>query len=128
MTMTAGDWKTLVAAWRGSRQTARDFARAHGVTDSALRYWAGRLGDEASREASTSRQRLPERTAAAAASPARRPASAPSLARVVRPGEGPPTLVGGRVLVVLGKAMLVVEPGFDAAHLRDVVHALTGET
>lgn len=44
--MSEEDWAALVEEWRASRQTARAFAATHGVTDSALRYWAGRLARE----------------------------------------------------------------------------------
>ena len=97
--------KTRLTRVKGGR-TVRQFAAAHGVTDASLRYWGTRLADE---------EKEPEATV-------RRPTGATSLARVVRPGEAPPA--GGRIMVVVGKASVVVEAGFDAAHLRDVVRAL----
>ena len=47
--------------------------------------------------------------------------TSPALARVVRPGEG----CDGRVAVVVGKATVLVERGFDSDHLRAVVRALS---
>jgi hypothetical protein len=112
MTMKQAEWVTLVEEWRGSRQSARQFAMAHGVTDTALRYWAGRLAA------------LED---AAAAKPSRRgpaPRSSPAIARIVRPGEAPAAQTGG-ITIVVGKAAIVVEPGFEDAHLRNVVRALS---
>lgn len=76
------------------------------MTDASLRYWGTRLADE-------DKEPVPE---------VRRPSGTTSLARVVRPGEAPP--VAGRIMVIVGKASVLVEAGFDAAHLRDVVRAL----
>lgn len=117
MTLKRADWAKLVAEWRGSRQSARQFAATRGVTDTALRYWAGRLAEEDD-----------ERGAPARRSAKRAPRSAsvsPRLARVVRPGEAPPAVSGGRIMIMMGKASIVVEPGFDDAHLRNVVRALS---
>jgi hypothetical protein len=46
------------------------------------------------------------------------------MARVVRPGDVPVDR-SGAVRVVVGKATVVVEPGFDDVHLRAVVRALS---
>jgi transposase-like protein len=86
---------------------------AHGVTDTALRYWGSRLAEEEDEH-----QVTPSRKSAARA-PA--PSRSPPLARVVRPGEAP----DGRITVMVGKAAIVVEPGFQDAHLRAVVRALS---
>jgi transposase-like protein len=115
MTTRQVEWAELVAEWRASGQTARAFAAAHGVTDTALRYWAGRLAEEDRRSAATSRRR-----------PAVKTTTSPPLARVVRPGEEPSAPAEGRVMVIVGKATIVVERGFDDGHLRDVVRALSG--
>lgn len=117
MTLSEGDWAELVEEWRASRQTARAFAAGHGVTDSALRYWAGRLA----------RGKQPKSTAPTR--PVGRPpaatATAPPLARVVRPGEALPPNADGRITVVVGEVSIVVERGFDGAHLREVVRVLS---
>lgn len=115
MTMSQTEWAELVAKWRASRQSAREFAIAHGVADSALRYWAGRLTRERPKAAPRARS---------AARPAGSVPPSPPLARVVRPGEAPPA-GRARLTVVVGKATVVVEPGFDASHLREVVRALS---
>lgn len=113
MTMQRAEWVKLVEEWRRSGQSARQFAAAHGVTAAALRYWAGRLAEEEDARALKPNRRTPERVATTSASPA--------LALVVRPGEAR----SGRIAVVIGKATIVVESGFDDAHLRDVVRALS---
>lgn len=97
--------------------TARQFAAARGVTDTSLRYWATRLAD--ADKAPEARLRRPPRSRVTA-----RPVGAPALARVVRPGETPSAGGAGRIMVIVGKASVVVEAGFDDAHLRDVVRAL----
>lgn len=113
--MSQAEWAELVEEWRASGQSAREFARSHAVADSALRYWSARL-DREKPPRSTTRSR-----------PAGRPAretTAPTLARVVRAADAP-AAQAGRVAVVVGEAMVVVERGFDGAHLRDVVRALS---
>lgn len=112
MALEREEWERLVAKWRASGQTARQFAESHGVKDSALRYWGARLADEARQAEMAVGRRAP------------RASSTPALARVVRVGEPPPETATGRVLIVIGKAFIVVEPGFDGGHLRDVVRAL----
>lgn len=114
MTTRQVEWAELVAEWRASGQTARAFAAAHGVTDTALRYWAGRLAEEGRRNGATSRRR-----------PSGPTTTSPALARVVRPGETPAAGADGRVMVMVGKATIIVERGFDDVHLRDVVRALS---
>lgn len=113
MALKRPEWEKLIEQWRSSRQSARQFAMAHGVTDTALRYWAGRL------------QEIDD---AAKTKPGHRPtpatSSSPTLARVVRPGDIP-AAGSGRIMVVLGKATIVVERDFDEAHLREVVRALS---
>ena len=114
--MSETEWAELVAEWRASGQTAREFAAAHGVADSALRYWSGRLGPE-------KRRMRPSRPRAGARAPGA--TAAPSFARVIRPGEAPPAKTEGRITLVVGKVSIVVEPGFDGAQLREVVRALS---
>jgi hypothetical protein len=110
MSKTEGEWAELVRGWRASRQSAREFARARGFSDAALRYWAGRLE---------------RRPAASRASLAETPMRVSKLARVVRPGElPPPQTAGAEVLVQIGKAAIAVRPGFDPALLRDVLRVL----
>lgn len=115
MTLKRAEWEKLVKEWRASRLTARQFAATRGVTDTALRYWANRLDDEA--DASRAQAQTTARAT-------RSPGSSPVLARVVLPGAAPGDS-GGRVMVMVGRASVVVEPGFDAGLLRDVVRALS---
>lgn len=117
MTLKRDEWKKLVGQWRVSGQSAQQFAAAHGVTDTALRYWANRLVDEED-EQKLSGEQLRGRAARAAN-------MSPALARVIRPGEAPLVHDAGRVLVMIGKASIVAEPGFDGALLRAVVRALS---
>ena len=46
MSETRDLWRDLVARWRSSGQTARDFAEHHGVKPSTLSGWAWRLKRE----------------------------------------------------------------------------------
>jgi hypothetical protein len=46
MSETRDLWRDLVARWRSSGQTARDFADRHGVNASTLSGWAWRLKRE----------------------------------------------------------------------------------
>lgn len=116
MSLKRDEWEELVGRWRVSRQSARQFAAAHGVTDTALRYWANRLAAEEGAD---------EVPVARPTSPARRTTSTLAIARVVRRGEIPAADGAGRVIVMVGQAAIAVEPGFDGAHLRAVVHALS---
>lgn len=115
MNRTRGHWEKLVGEWRGSGLTARQFAAAHGVPDTSLRYWATRLAEE---DKEPEARRRPRSRVAA------RAVAAPALARVVRPGETPSATGVGRIMVMVGRASVVVEAGFDGAHLREVVRAL----
>jgi transposase-like protein len=120
MAMTRAEWEELVEEWRVSGQSARQFAKAHGIADTALRYWANRLGDDEQpgREGGAKRRGAARPRRLTSAGPA-----APTLAQVVRPGETP-TETHGRVTLTVGKAKIVVEAGFDEGHLRAVVRAL----
>lgn len=116
MTLSEAKWAELVDRWRASRQSARVFATSHGVTDSALRYWAGRLTREKEKRPSSTIDARPSGRATATT-------TAPALARVVRPGDAP--VSHGRIVVVVGNVTIVVERGFDGAHLREVVRVLS---
>jgi transposase-like protein len=122
MAMTRAEWEELVAEWRVSGQSARQFAKAHGIADTALRYWANRAGDdEQGGRGGGAKGRGAARPRKLTSSA---PAVAPMLAQVVRPGETP-TGADGRVTLTVGKATIAVEPGFDEGHLRAVVRALS---
>ena len=115
--VTAEDWSELVEELVRSRQSTRTFAEAHGVSDASLRWWKSKLVGQA--------KSRPSGSATGAASPAM------TLARVVRAGEeSPPGAEMPRahgITVVVGGARVLVEPGFDARHLRAVVKALGDE-
>ena len=96
---TAAEWAERVRAWRESGRTAREFALGKSYSDKLLQWWASEL---ARRE--------------------RRKPAGVKLARVVRlPAPCAPLTVS------IGAARIEIRSGFDAALLRDVVHAL-GET
>ena len=113
--MTAEDWSELVEELVRSRQSTRTFAEAHGVSDASLRWWKSKLAGQ-----SKSR---PSGSGSGAAPPPM------TLARVVRAGEEPGAAMPGAdgITVVLGAARVLVEPGFDAGHLRAVLKALGDE-
>ncbi len=48
-------WRELVAQWRSSGQTAREFAARRGVNASTLSHWAWRLGRETRSDAPLAR-------------------------------------------------------------------------
>ncbi len=102
-------WRQMVVEWRGGTQSARAFALARGVPETAFRYWVRKMGG----------RRGPSRPEPASVEKSE--TRAPVLARVVRATPAPKP---SRVMVMIGRAMIAVEPGFDAAHLRDVVRAL----
>jgi len=117
MSLSPEEWEKLVAKWHVSGMSRARFAEQQRVPASALSYWI---------------KRLPVPDAAAKTSmkdtalvhPVRRRAPRAALARVVRPGEAPPADRGDAVRVMVGKVVVVVEPGFDDVHLRAVVRAL----
>ncbi|MBX3234505.1 MAG: hypothetical protein KF837_44850 [Labilithrix sp.] len=116
MALTQDEWAELVGEWQKSGESAAQFASAHGVAATALRYWIKRLPVVEATKAST------------LAKPVAAPRSGiTALARVVRPGELPPrrSAEAACVRVVVGKATVLVETGFDEDHLRAVVRALS---
>lgn len=118
MTLARAEWTKLVRDWRVSGQSARRFAAEHGVTDASLRYWATQLADQEDESVPPRRPRAPKPAGTVTVT------SSPTLARVVRPGEAPASSGRGQIRVAVGKALIVVEPDFDADHLRAVVRAL----
>jgi hypothetical protein len=88
-----------VAGWRASGQPAREYAARRGYAKESLERWA--------RDAGASQE-----------------LTAPRFVRLEVVAEAQP-----RGLVVeVGAARIVVEPGFDAAHLRAIVAALGAVT
>jgi hypothetical protein len=93
---TESMWRERVLAWRASGERAAAFAKAHGFAPATLRWWASRV------------------------EPAR-------AARFVRVVPRALTVVPvAEVVVEIGAARLRVTPGFDAALLAAVAHALGG--
>lgn len=115
-TLSPKEWEGLVAEWRESGMSRSAFAKEHGVPATALSYWVKRL--------ETSGAATPTMKAKVAVAAGRDAAPRTALARVVRPGEAPPFDRADAVRVLVGKAVIVVEPGFDDVHLRAVVRAL----
>ena len=94
MRSTAAEWTKRVRVWSESGRTAEEFAQGKGYTGRLLRGWAGEF------------KRRSRRTPTV------------KMARVVaKPPEG-------RMTLVVSGASLVVERGFDAELLRNIVLAL----
>lgn len=90
-------WRAHVRAWEASDLSVVAFARRHGLSASALRYW-------------TSRRKRP---------------AAPQFLRLVAKAPAPSTAAIPPPLVLeVGAARVFVPSGFDASLLRDVVRAL----
>lgn len=115
MSLSPKEWEGLVAEWRGSGMTRAEFCRQHGVAATALSYWVKRL--------ELSGASAPKTKQVGVRAPESLPRTA--LARVVRPGEPRPSDADGTVRIAVGKAVVMVEPGFDDVHLRAVVRALS---
>jgi transposase-like protein len=110
--LSAEEWAELVEEWETGGQTARAFADAHGVAEASLRWWKKEL-------ARRSKRAPPPRRA-----PTPRPVA---LARVVRDGEPVPNesaSAPATITLVVGRARIVVERGFDASLLRAVLDAV----
>src|SRR5262249_35439100 len=112
--MSARKWSELVAAWESSGVSAEAFASEHGVMAATLKWWKTELGRRARNEG---RRRPPP--------PKPRTGGGIAFAKVVRQEDGvvAPRAVAG-VAIVVGRARIVVEHGFDRQLLRDVVRVL----
>jgi hypothetical protein len=91
-------WRARVHAWEASDLSVVAFARRHGLSASALRYWTSRR----------KRPAAPQFLRLVAKAPTTTPAPA-----------APPPLV-----IEVGRARVLVTSGFDPSLLRDVVRAL----
>ena len=90
-------WRARVRAWEASDLSVAEFARRHGLSASALRYW-------------TSRRKRPV---------------APQFLRLVpKAPTAPPAAATPPLVLEVGAARVLVAPGFDPALLRDVVRTL----
>jgi hypothetical protein len=103
MTETETKWLERVREWRASGKRAEEFAEGRGFKGSTLRFWASTL-------------RKAERDPRVAGKPGVR------FLRVVR--QSPESELA--IEVAVGKARVVVRPGFNAALLRQLVDALGG--
>jgi hypothetical protein len=109
--MSAQQWAELIGEWESSGLPVGAFATERGIAAKALRWWKTELARRARKEA---RRRPPRRE--------RPRVSAVPLVKVVRQGEGPSS--SRHVTIVVGRARIDVEQGFDHVLLRDVVRAL----
>jgi len=50
---SASEWSGLVARWRSSGTTAREFSQSQGLSPHTLRWWSWQLGARARREKET---------------------------------------------------------------------------
>ena len=91
-------WSERVEAWRASGVSASQFAHDQGLAVSTLRYWASRLSK----------------------------APKPHFLRLVTKPSAAPPPSSSELVVEVGAARIRLTPGFDAALLSDVVHALKG--
>lgn len=100
-------WTERVKAWRSSGETVTAFAKQHGFSQSALRYWATRL------------------------SRPRRPPAVPTVLPLVLKSQAttaavPTPAVGPELVVEIGAARIRVSRGFDPEMLGAVARALAG--
>jgi hypothetical protein len=101
-------WRSRVAGWRASGQTAAVYAADQGFTVSALRWWSSRFRREASRSVAMPTIRL---------------------ARVERPSDGRPEAAlprDGRMVIELGdvRARISIEGRVDREAFTTVVAVL----
>jgi hypothetical protein len=102
--------RALVEAWRLSGLSGAAFCRQHNLRVQRLHYWRERLGYPI--KVVNEPPRVPE---------ARPPTPDGFVQMVVRgPAGSPPTHID----IVVGGAIIRVEPGFDSVLLRGVVEAL----
>ncbi len=108
-----GGGRALVESWRASGLSGAAFCRANSLRPQRLHYWRERLGYPIKLVRSS-----------AMVSPVASPAPEPSgfVQMVVRPPSATTD-----VEIVIGGAVIRVQPGFDAGMLRAVVSALRGE-
>lgn len=109
------DWKSRVAAWQASGKTAGEFGRERGWNVGSLQAWAWRLSATTERTSAAGSNRATSGEAEAVM---------PRMALVTATATSTPP----RAMVVeVHGARLVVERGFDAELLREVVRALGGK-
>jgi hypothetical protein len=117
-------WEQRVAAWRSSGLSAARFCAGRDFTETALRYWARRLGPlgptrgpgpsepaPAIRLARVERAAFPGRAS-------ERPSPAP------KPTSAAPVVGGRGVVLAVGELRIAIEPGFDRATLAAVLEVV----
>jgi hypothetical protein len=114
--MSARKWAEVIREWDSSGLSGGAFASERGIAEKTLRWWKSELARRARNE---SRRRPPrgEPLPAGAAGTASVP-----FAKVIRVGGERSS--SGRVTIVVGRARIDVEQGFDRQLLCDVVRAL----
>jgi hypothetical protein len=116
--MSARQWAEVIREWDSSGLSGGAFASERGIAEKTLRWWKTEL---ARRSRNESRRRPPRGGPLPAGAAG---TASVSFAKVVRVGGEPSS--SGRVTIVVGRARLEVEQGFDRQLLCDVVRALEG--
>ena len=106
--------RALVEAWRASGLTGAAYCRAHNIRPQRLHYWRERLGYPI--------KVMGDRTPMAHPQPS---TPATGFVQVVVDRTAPSTTA---VDIVVGGAIIRVQPGFDASLLRSVIEALRCES
>lgn len=109
-------WAERVGEWKASGKTLQEFAKDQPYKGLTLRWWSSELRRRGLSDKASGRQRRP-----------RTPAKPPSvrMVRVVpRRGPEPAQPAVGSIAVEIGGARIVVQQGFDAGVLSNVVRAL----
>jgi len=101
MTETETKWSERVREWRASGKSAEEFAEGRGFKGSTLRFWASTLRKTELSGAGHARVRL-----------------VPVVRRSVTQEPA--------IEIAIGKARVMVRPGFDATLLQQLVEALGG--
>jgi hypothetical protein len=111
-------WRRWLHLWQQSGLTARDFCVAHRVPESSFYAWRRELARRDGRAART-RPPLPARPVVPA--PSSRTAGPAFVQLAIDAGVAVPPAIE---VVVAGRRVLRVRPGFDADLLRQLVHLL----
>jgi transposase len=117
------EWAKVVAKWRRSGLTARDFASKTGLNRSTLSYWGWKLAttDGATRRERNGTSQSPARRRSVEA---RSDAGGRSLQLVELPASMTPGSPSALELVLRGEVIVRVPVGFDEDTLTRVVRAV----
>lgn len=113
---SVGEWRGLVRAWKQSGVLAAEFARPRGLSPSTLRWWSSEL---------KRRDGLATCTPGALRFVELTPQPSPVVA-TVSAGIAQASQVSGVEVVLSGRRVVRVSPGFDVATLQRVVVSLEG--